>query len=208
MSRGFSIQLSRPFNLRIGMGTGRSMDLKALSRNWLGILLACLLAACSLPSSRTRGTNLDVAAAALPLQPGDTINGTSLSTGGEKVVSVWTICRPTAAIHNVTGESCAVPDVEALAIGPTTFALGEAAHIGNLDQWRWSLALDDRPVNLDAFGTFNALREQKGGVRRRCVPRVSGLGCCVGEADARPTCAASDGSTAQRVWQRLKRLPP
>jgi hypothetical protein len=89
------------------------------------------------------------------IQPGDEINGMKLMTGAKEAPPLWAFCSPIQQTGDVTITNCDLPVLSKLGIGDL-FALAG----GKLDgvDWsalNWELSLDDQPLDLDAFGTFD-----------------------------------------------------
>jgi len=131
-----------------------------LTRVLAGVIVASALIACSVPA---RPADLPAAKSAVaePLGPGDSLGRMTLTTGSDEAISIWTICRPATSLNAVAQTECQVPG-KSLAIGPTTASLAEAANGTSWEQLQWTLLLDDRPVDLEAFGTFNFRQSHKG----------------------------------------------
>jgi hypothetical protein len=89
------------------------------------------------------------------IQPGDKINGMNLTTGAKDAPPLWAFCSPIQQAENVIITNCELPVLSKLGVGDL-FALAG----GKLDgvDWsalRWELFLDDRSLDLNAFGTFD-----------------------------------------------------
>jgi hypothetical protein len=96
------------------------------------------------------------------LRPGDAIGEMALRQGGADVVPIWAFCSPALPAPGVTRETCAVPPVPELSIGHGWWAKDEALRDKSWQAMRWELYLDDLPIDLEAFGTFDANLPQTG----------------------------------------------
>ena len=135
-----------------------------LAKSLVSLTMACTLIACSVPASE-RALPAAASAASQPLGPGDVLGQMTLTTGSDRAVSIWTMCHPATSLNAVSQTECQVPG-RSLAIGPTAASLAEAANGTAWEQLQWTLLLDDQPVDLNAFGTFNFRQSQKGPVGR------------------------------------------
>lgn len=89
------------------------------------------------------------------LKPGDEISGMNLTTGAKDAPPLWVFCSLIQQTGDVTITNCELPVLSKLGIGDL-FALAG----GKLDgvDWSalsWELSLDDQPLDLSAFGTFD-----------------------------------------------------
>jgi len=89
------------------------------------------------------------------LNPGDIINGMTLTIGAAEAPPIWAFCSPALESHGVTTVECRVPPLSKLAIGHTFKAADEALKESSWSALTWELYLDDHPVDLDAFGTYD-----------------------------------------------------
>ena len=88
------------------------------------------------------------------LGPGDEVDGMRLTTATATDTEIFNFCDPVVLESGTFHRDCEVPAVQRLLIG-----WGDLASSPELleDEWQaqtWSLFLDDRPVDLDAFGTL------------------------------------------------------
>jgi hypothetical protein len=88
-----------------------------------------------------------------PLQPGAVINQIKLTTGAAGVASLWELC---GGLVNTT-VVCLVPAGGRLGVGPSARLADGAA---SWDRQPWQLFLDDEPIDLPAFGTFDYVRRE------------------------------------------------
>jgi hypothetical protein len=95
-------------------------------------------------------------------QPGDSIGGMSLKTGGSEIVPIWAFCAPAFLNPGVTTTECNVPPLPELAIGHGWFSADEALRDSNWQAMTWELYLDGQQVDLNAFGTYDADMPQTG----------------------------------------------
>jgi hypothetical protein len=88
------------------------------------------------------------------LQPGDEINGMTITTGGEQAPPLWAFCSP--AQKNKAGviADCQVPPVSRLAIGQPLEGADQALQALDWSALTWQLSLDEHPLDLDAFGLY------------------------------------------------------
>jgi len=131
-----------------------------LTKSLVSILMAGTLMACSVPGSQPALPGA-LPAAARQLGPGDMLGQMTLTTGSEEAVSLWAICHPKTNLNAASQTECQAPG-RPLAIGPTAASLADVAGETPWAEMQWTLLLDDRPVDLDAFGTFNYRQSQKG----------------------------------------------
>ena len=97
-------------------------------------------------------------AVSLPAGPGDTIAGMGLTTGAQDAPPLRSFCNPTLESDNVLAFECELPRLSKLAIGDPAYPGGE--RLDNID-WSassWEFSIDDRPLALEAFGTFRIVR--------------------------------------------------
>jgi hypothetical protein len=95
-------------------------------------------------------------------QPGDSIGGMVLKTGGSEIVPIWAFCVPAFLNPGVTTTECNVPPLPELAIGHGWFSADEALRDSNWQAMTWELYLDGQQVDLNAFGTNDADMPQTG----------------------------------------------
>jgi hypothetical protein len=95
-------------------------------------------------------------------QPGDSIGGMSLRSGGSEGPPLWAFCSPAFLNPGVTTTECNVPPLPELAIGHGWFSADEALRDSNWQAMTWELYLDGQQVDLDAFGSYDADLPQTG----------------------------------------------
>lgn len=100
--------------------------------------------------------------AAPAAQPGDSIGEMVLKTGGFEIVPIWAFCSPTFLNPGVTTTECGVPALPELAVGHGWWAADEALRDASWEAMTWELYLDERQVDLNAFGSFDADLPQTG----------------------------------------------
>ena len=88
------------------------------------------------------------------LRPGDTIAGMKLATGAMDAPPLWAFCSPTRQEGNVITCECELPVLPSLAIGNLPFPVNAVADDIEWSALRWALSIDDRPLDLEAFGTY------------------------------------------------------
>jgi enterochelin esterase-like enzyme len=109
------------------------------------------------PKSDTSGNKVD---------PGEEIGGMLLTTGqDEGIPEIWEFCDPYVTGAGVTVRECQVPALQRILIGYG--APGNT--LDELDSYwsttSWELYLDDQPVNLTAFGTFDQVGDSNSVLR-------------------------------------------
>ena len=97
-----------------------------------------------------------------PAQPGDSIGEMPLRSGGSEGPPIWAFCVPAFVNPGVTTTECTIPPLSELVIGHGWFSADEALRDSNWEAMIWELYLDDRQVDLDAFGTYDADLRQTG----------------------------------------------
>ena len=89
------------------------------------------------------------------LKPGDHVAGMRLTTGAVEVPPIWAFCLPQDNNLEIAFD-CRIPaTLSELGIGSVIIMADET--IINLD-WAgvtWNLSIDEQPVNLDLFGTYD-----------------------------------------------------
>jgi len=89
------------------------------------------------------------------LQPGDSIGGMSLRSGGSEGPPIWAFCSPAFLNPGVTTTECNVPALPELAVGHGWWAADEALRDSSWAAMTWELYLDGQQVDLPAFGAFD-----------------------------------------------------
>jgi hypothetical protein len=92
---------------------------------------------------------------AAPLKPGDSIDGMSLTTGAADVPPLWVFCSPTHHSGNTTISNCIVPVLPKLGIVQIYMISDNSLRNLDWSEATWQLSIDDQPVDLEAFGTFD-----------------------------------------------------
>jgi hypothetical protein len=95
-------------------------------------------------------------------QPGDTIGEMSLRSGGSEGPPIWAFCSPAFLNPGVTTTECTVPPLPELAIGHGWFSDDETLRDASWAATTWELYVDGQPVDLEAFGTYDADLPQTG----------------------------------------------
>jgi hypothetical protein len=88
-------------------------------------------------------------------KPGDTIDGMSLTTGAKDAAPLWAFCSPAQYSSNTTTASCDVPLLPKLAIGHFLMPGDDALTRLDLSAITWELTIDDQPIDLQSFGTYD-----------------------------------------------------
>jgi hypothetical protein len=88
------------------------------------------------------------------LRPGDTIAGMYLATGAKDAPPLAAFCNPARQEGNVITSECELPALPSLAIGSLPLPVKEGAEDIEWSALRWALSIDDRPLDLEAFGTY------------------------------------------------------
>jgi hypothetical protein len=88
------------------------------------------------------------------LRPGDTIDEMVITTGAAEASPLWAYCSLPQENTQVTTMDCDIPPLTKVAIG-YVFGLNDE-ELQSLDRstLAWELFLDDHPVDLAAFGTY------------------------------------------------------
>lgn len=87
-------------------------------------------------------------------RPGDTIDGMVLTTGAADAPPIWAFCSPGQHSGNTTTSDCNVPVLPSLGIGHLFMVSDDTLSDLDWSELTWQLSLDDQPVDLEAFGTF------------------------------------------------------
>jgi len=89
------------------------------------------------------------------LQPGDTINGMSLTTGAKDAPPLWAFCSPAQYVGNTTTSDCSVPLIPKLAIGHIVMPGDDTLTMLDWSEISWELTIDNQPIDLKSFGTYD-----------------------------------------------------
>jgi len=88
-------------------------------------------------------------------QPGDTIDGMSLTTGAKDAPPLWAFCSPAQYVGNTTTSDCNVPLIPRLAIGHILMPGDDTLTRLDWSEISWELTIDDQPIDLKSFGTHD-----------------------------------------------------
>lgn len=112
----------------------------------LGSFVLFLLAACQ---SNVRASSLS------RLKPGDHVAGMTLTTGSTGTPLLWAFCSSQDNDHIKTSDCQIPPTMSRVAIGHV-FSIADEIP-ANLDWSKamWNLSIDEQPVDLDLFGTYD-----------------------------------------------------
>ena len=91
------------------------------------------------------------------LRPGDAIAGMHLGTGAQDAPPLWAFCSTAQQESDVITYECELPALPSLAIGNLPFPAGDELEGVEWSTLRWDLSLDDRPLDLEAFGTYRGV---------------------------------------------------
>jgi hypothetical protein len=86
------------------------------------------------------------------LKPGDEIDGMIITTGGGAVPPLQAFCPAALENENNLTADCDVPPLPRLAIGNPFERADEALQVLDWSEMNWELYVDERPVDLEAFG--------------------------------------------------------
>jgi len=87
-------------------------------------------------------------------QPGDVINGMSLTTGAPDAPPLWAFCSGSQESSHIQTFNCRAPVLPTLAIGHIFLLADEALVNQDWSELVWELSIDGRAVDLEKFGTF------------------------------------------------------
>lgn len=88
------------------------------------------------------------------LQPGEEIDGMTLTTGASDAPPLWAFCYYQEGNHGVEAH-CRVSQMPKLAIGHAFLAPGNILSQAEWSEITWELSLDGRAIDLNEFGTYN-----------------------------------------------------
>lgn len=88
-------------------------------------------------------------------QPGDTIDGMSLTTGAKDAPPLWAFCSPAQYAGNTTTSDCSVPIIPKLAIGHILMPGDDTLTRLDWSEISWELMIDDQPIDLKSFDTYD-----------------------------------------------------
>ena len=88
-------------------------------------------------------------------QPGDTIDGMSLTTGAKDAPPLWAFCSPAQYVGNTTTSDCSVPLIPKLAIGHIIMPGDDTLTRLDWSEISWELTIDNQPIDLNSFGTYD-----------------------------------------------------
>jgi len=106
--------------------------------------LLFLLAGCQTIQASSR----DVAS-----RPGETVAGMSLTTGMQDSIPLQAFCSPTQWSSTSMTAECSVPVTSRLPIGQVFMLADYGLNSLNRSEITWDMAVDDQPLDLEAFGT-------------------------------------------------------
>ena len=113
---------------------------------WMSLTLLVVLTAC-------QGAGQPLSAAMS--EPGETINGLSLTTGAVDAAPLWAYCSPSQENTHIRTFHCRAPVWQTLAIGHLFLLANHALLSRGGSELVWELSIDDYVVDLDSFGTFD-----------------------------------------------------
>ena len=114
----------------------------------LAVFCTCLGSACGregLPGARVPPM----------LEPGDQIDGMTLTTGAEDAPPLWAYCSASEENTQIRTFGCRAPVSQTLAIGHLFLLADQALLNRGGPALVWELAIDDHVVDLESFGTFD-----------------------------------------------------
>jgi hypothetical protein len=88
-------------------------------------------------------------------RPGDTINGMGLTTGAAEAPSLLAFCSGSQLSDHMKSFDCRAPVLPTLAIGNFFLLSDEAFTSLGWSDLVWELSINDQPVDLESFGTFD-----------------------------------------------------
>ena len=88
------------------------------------------------------------------LQPGDSIDGMSLRSGGSQGPPIWAFCASAFPNPGVTTTECTVPPLPELAIGHGCFFADEPLREAGWPLHHWEMYLDGQQIDLDTAAYF------------------------------------------------------
>ncbi len=89
------------------------------------------------------------------LKPGDSINGTRLTTGADDAPPLWAFCSNSPEGKGSYILDCRAPALASLGIGNIFLYADEAIMDLDWSDLVWELSIDAQEVNLESFGTFD-----------------------------------------------------
>jgi hypothetical protein len=88
------------------------------------------------------------------LQPGDEIDGMVIATGAATAPPLWAFCSVAQKEEHVMKSDCRIPpNLAEVAIGHI-FNIAEIPTTLNWSEFTWKLTLDEQPIDLARFGTY------------------------------------------------------
>jgi len=88
------------------------------------------------------------------LRPGDTIDEMVITTGAAEASPLWAYCSLPQENTQVTTMDCDIPPLTKVAIGYVFGPNDEELQSLDWSTLAWELFIDDHPVDLAAFGTY------------------------------------------------------
>lgn len=116
-------------------------------------VLAFVIMACGKPMIQTQSLGQSIAYPRL--EPGDTIGSMIVTTGVDEAVPLWPFCMPTAVNGRLITVECREMSFPKLAIGHTFGVVELVPKSLDWSELKWELYLDEHPINLSAFGTYD-----------------------------------------------------
>ena len=89
------------------------------------------------------------------LSLGDKIDGMTLTNGAADASPLWAFCASSQESDHTAIANCRVSRLSRLAIGHVFFATDDAFNETEWSGLTGELSIDDQPVNLDDFGTYD-----------------------------------------------------
>jgi hypothetical protein len=86
-------------------------------------------------------------------RPGETVAGMSLTTGMQGSRPLQALCSPTQWSSTSMTAECSVPASSRLPIGQVFMLADHGFNSLNRSEITWDMAVDDQPLDLEAFGT-------------------------------------------------------
>ena len=105
-----------------------------------------MLSACQVQANSPR---------AIPVKPGDKINGMMLATGSADAPPLWAFCSQPQYDGNTAASDCNVPVVSGLAIGHILMPMDHALTRRDWSEISWEITNDGHSILLQSFGIYN-----------------------------------------------------
>jgi hypothetical protein len=88
------------------------------------------------------------------VRSGDAIDGMSLGTGAADAPPLWAFCSASQGGSHIQTFNCRAPLLPTLAIGHIFLLTEEVLADLSWSELVWELSINDQPVDLESFGTF------------------------------------------------------